>query len=229
MTPWKHKICCIPKKQCEYFAYRMEDILKLYHREYDDDTVLVCMDETSKQQTRETRTPLPTKPGQPAMHDHEYERNGTANLFMAYAPLRGWRHVKVTDRRTKEDFSHFMRDLVDTHFPGRNMVLVMDNLNTHHPASLYKTFESKEAERIVDRLQFHYTPKHGSWLNMAEIEIGLLSRQCLSRRIADRETMCREVAAWAKRRNNAATPVNWRFKTEDARIKLKSLYPSNQR
>ena len=199
-----------------------------YSREYDDGTVLVCMDETSKQQTKETRMPLPTRPGQPAAYDFEYERNGTANLFMVYAPLEAWRHVKVTDRRTKRDFAGLLADMADVHFPDRRIVLVMDNLNTHRLSTLYETFEPAEASRLADRFEVHHTPKHGSWLNMAEIEINVLSRQCLDRRIPDREAMVREVDAWQAHRNSSSKPVDWRFRTGDARIKLRSLYPSTQ-
>ncbi len=206
----------------------MEDVLDVYSGDHDDGTVLVCVDETSKQQTKETREPLPVRPGQPAGYDFEYARNGTANLFMIYAPLDGWRHVKVTDRRTRQDFARVLKDLADVHFPGKRIVLVMDNLNTHRLSTLYDTFEPAEASRLAGRFEVHYTPKHGSWLNMAEIEINVLSRQCLDRRIPDRETMISEVAAWQEYRNASAKPVNWRFRTEDARIKLKSLYPSIQ-
>ena len=206
----------------------MEDVLDVYSREYDDETVLVCVDETTKQQTKETRIPLPERPGQPTRYDFEYERNGTANVFMIYAPLNAWRHVKVTDRRTRQDFAKVLKDLADVHFPEKKIVLVMDNLNTHKLSTLYDTFEPAEASRITKRIAVHYTPKHGSWLNMAEIEINVSSRQCLNRRLPDRETMVHEVAAWQEHRNGAAKPVNWRFRTEDARIKLKSLYPSIQ-
>lgn len=206
----------------------MEDVLDTCSRDFDDGTVLVCLDEASKQQVRETRTPLPPLPGKPAGHDYEYERNGTANMFMIHAPLRAWRHVEITDRRTKQDFARVLRDIADVHFPDRKVVLVMDNLNTHRLSSLYETFEPAEASRLADRFEVRHTPKHGSWLNMAEIEINVLSRQCLDRRIPDRETMVSEVAAWQEHRNASAKPVNWRFRTEDARIKLKSLYPSIQ-
>ncbi len=206
----------------------MEDVLETYSRDFASDEVLVCLDETSRQQTRETRTPLPTAPGQPAAYDFEYERNGTANLFMLTAPLAGWRHVKVTDRRTRQDFAHVLRDLADTHFPDKTIVLVMDNLNTHTLSTLYDTFPPAEARRLAERFEIHHTPKHGSWLNMAEIEINVLSRQCLNRRIPDRATLVREVAAWQARRNADRTPVGWRFRTEDARIKLTSLSPSVQ-
>ena len=206
----------------------MEDVLEVYGRDYDPGTVLICLDETSRQQTKETRMPLPVRPGQPAGYDFEYERNGTANLFMLYAPADGWRHVEVTDRRTRKDFARVLKDLADTHFPDREIVLVMDNLNTHRLSSLYETFVPGEASRLAGRFEIHHTPKHGSWLNMAEIEISVLCRQCLDRRIPDRETMLREVGAWVKYRNGSAKPVDWRFRTSDARIKLKSLYPSIQ-
>ncbi len=168
------------------------------------------------------------RPGQPAGYDFEYERNGTANLFMLYAPVGGWRHVEVTDRRTRKDFARVLKDLADIHFPERDIVLVMDNLNTHKLSSLYETFVPEEASRLAGRFKVHHTPKHGSWLNMAEIEISVLCRQCLDRRIPDRETMMCEVGAWQEHRNASAKPVDWRFRTESARIKLKSLYPSIQ-
>ena len=206
----------------------MEDVLDVCSRDFGGGTVMVCLDETSKQQTKETRAPLPTRPGRPAGFDFEYERNGTANLFMLYAPLDGWRHVKVTDRRARRDFAGVLKDLADVHFPGKRIVLVMDNLNTHRLSTLYDTFEPEEASRLAKRFEVRHTPKHGSWLNMAEIEINALSRQCLDRRIPDRETMVSEIAAWQDRRNASAKPVSWRFRTEDARIKLKSLYPSIQ-
>lgn len=206
----------------------MEDVLKVYARDFGEDEVLVCLDETSRQQTRETRTPLPVRPGRKAAFDFEYERNGTANLFMVCAPLVGWRHVEITDRRTKRDFALVLRDIADLHFPGRRIVLVMDNLNTHRLSALYETFAPAEASRLADRFEIHHTPKHGSWLNMAEIEINVLSRQCLDRRIPDRETMLAQVGAWERARNEASTPVDWRFTAEQARCKLKSLYPSMQ-
>ena len=228
MKPWRQKCWCIPPQANAEFVYAMEDVLRVYHREYDDDTVLVCLDETSRQQTRAARTSLPVRPGQPACYDYEYQRNGTANLFMLSAPLQGWRHVKVTDRRTKQDFAMVLKDLADGHFPGKTIVLVMDNLNTHKLATLYDTFEPAEANRLAQRFEVHHTPKHGSWLNMAEIEINVLTLQCFQRCIPDRATMVREVRAWQDNRNGAAKPIEWRFRAEDARIKLKSLYPSIQ-
>lgn len=206
----------------------MEDVLNVYQREFADDEVLVCMDETTKQQTKETRVPIGMGPGREAVYDYEYERNGVSSLFMLSAPLEGWRRVEVRERRTKEDWAEVMRDLVDVHYPGKRIVVVMDNLNTHSPASFYKAFAPEEARRIIERLEIHYTPKHGSWLNMAEIEIGVLRRQCLDRRIADRETLRDEVNAWQEQRNKNGNTVSWRFTTEDARIRLKSLYPSIQ-
>jgi hypothetical protein len=196
-------------------------------RDYADNEVLVCMDETSKQQVKETRRPLPASPGQAERFDYEYERNGVSNLFMVFAPLEGWRHVKVTDRHTKVDWAQLIKELVDEHYPEKEkIVLVMDNLNTHKLGSLYEAFEPAEARRIAQRLEIHYTPKHGSWLDMAEIEIGILARQCLNRRLPDQDTLKREIQAWQNARNEKAIRVDWRFTTDDARIKLKSLYPS---
>lgn len=207
----------------------MEDVLEVYQRPYDPLRPQVCLDETSKQLTKEVRTPLPAEPGCPVRVDSEYERNGTANLFMMFEPLRGWRHVAVTERRTKIDFAHVIRDLVDVHYPeAETIVLVMDNLNTHKVASLYEAFPPAEARRLIEKLEIHYTPKHGSWLDMAETELGVLSRQCLDRRLPDRDTLTREVAAWEASRNTAESKVIWRFTTDDARIKLKTLYPSLQ-
>ena len=204
----------------------MEDVLQVYQRDYEEDEVLICMDETSKQHIKETRIPLPTRPGEPERFDYEYERNGVSNLFMLFAPLEGWRHVKVTDRHTKVDWAEVIKERVDEHYPKKKIILVMDNLNTHKLGSLYEAFEPAEARRIADRLEIHYTPKHGSWLDMAEIEIGVLSRQCLDRRLPDQEILKREINAWQNTRNQQTIRVDWRFSVEDARIKLKSLYPS---
>ena len=204
----------------------MEDVLEVYHRQFEDNEVLVCLDETSKQQVKETRQPLPARPGYAKAYDHEYQRNGVSNLFMLFAPLEGWRRVEVTDRRTRIDWARVVRKLVDEDYPDKDrIVLVMDNLNTHHPASLYEAFEPAEARRIAERLEIHYTPKHGSWLNMAEIELGVLARQCLDRRIPDQEILTQETEAWQGQRNREAIRVDWRFTTQDARVKLKSLYP----
>ena len=205
----------------------MEDVLEVYHRRFDDNEVLVCLDETGKQLVRETRQPLPPRPGAPLACDYEYQRNGVSNLFMLFAPLEGWRRVEVTERRTKVDWAEVVRKLVDEDYPGRDrIVLVMDNLNTHHPSSLYEAFEPAEARRIAERLEIHHTPKHGSWLNMAEIELGVLAVQCLDRRIPSREILEQETGAWENRRNRQGFRADWRFSTGDARVKLKSLYPS---
>lgn len=205
----------------------MEDILDVYKRPYDKTHPLVCMDESSKQHIKETREPIPAKPGSVEKYDSEYERNGVSNLFMFFEPLEGQRHVGVTDQRTAVDWAHQIRYLVDVMFPhAKRISLVMDNLNTHTGASLYKAFAPAEARRILDKLEIHYTPKHGSWLNMAEIELSILSRQCLDRRIPDQDTLKKEVAAWQEIRNAIARPMEWRFTTEEARIKLKKLYPS---
>ena len=205
----------------------MEDVLEVYHRPHDPEYPVVCVDETSKQLISETRVPIKAKPGQPARHDYEYERNGTANLFMMFAPLEGWRHVEVTDHHTAVDFAHMLRDLSDAHFPGATKIVLMeDNLNTHKPASLYEAFPAAEARRLVERFEWHYTPKHGSWLNMAEFELSVLSGQCLDRRIPDKQTLTEEVAAWEHARNKKHVKADWQFTTADARVKLKRLYPA---
>jgi hypothetical protein len=205
----------------------MEDLLDLYAEPYDPKRPVVGFDETSKQLVAETRLPLPMAPGQPERCDYEYARNGTANLFLCCQPLGGWRHVEVTDRRTKHDFALQMRDLVDRHFPDAELIrVVLDNLNTHTPAALYEAFPPAEARRLLKQLEFHYTPVHGSWLNMAELEFSMLSRQCLGRRIPDRATLATEVAAWETIRNEQQATIRWQFTVEDARIKLHRLYPS---
>jgi hypothetical protein len=205
----------------------MEEVLEVYQRPHDPQRPLVCFDEGCKQLTKETRQPLPTRPGDVAKYDYEYERNGTANLFMCFAPLENWRSLKITERRTMVDFAHCMRDLVDQHFPqAEKIVLVMDNLNTHKLASLYEAFPPAEARRIIDKLEIHYTPKHGSWLNMAEIELSVLQRHCLQARIPDQQTLVEKTTAWQTARNSAAATVHWRFTTHDARIKLHRLYPT---
>ena len=207
----------------------MEDVLEVYHRQYGDQEVLVCLGEASKQQVQETRQPRPLRPGAARAWDYEYRRNGVSSLFMLFAPLEGWRRVEVTDRRTRVDWARVIRQLVDVDYADRDrIVLVMDNLNTHHPASLYQAFEPAEAMRIAERLEIHYTPKHGSWLNMAEIELGVLARQCLDRRIPSQEILEQETKAWQNQRNRNSIGVDWRFTTQDARVKLKSLYPSIQ-
>jgi hypothetical protein len=205
----------------------MEDVLEVYHRPHDPDCPVVCLDETSKQLIDETRTPIEAKPGRPARYDYEYRRNGTANLFMLFAPLEGWRHVEVTSQRTAVDFARVLKELSDTHFPNApKILLVQDNLNTHKPASLYEAFPAAEARRLVERFEWHYTAKHGSWLNMAEAELSVLSSQCLHRRIPDKDKLTEEVAAWQADRNNKHTKADWQFTNADARVKLKRLYPA---
>ena len=205
----------------------MEDVLKVYHRPYDADRPVVCMDECSKQLVAEVREPLPPKPGHVAKEDSEYERKGTANVFMAVEPLAGQRTTQVTERRTRVDWARFVQMLLLTAYPlAEKVVLVMDNLNTHGIASLYEGFTPDVALTLSARLEIHYTPKHGSWLNMAETELSVLSRQCLDRRIDDRNLMACEIATWQADRNAAVARINWQFKTDDARIKLKRLYAS---
>jgi hypothetical protein len=217
---------CIPPKTSAEFVCHMEDVLEVYTQPYDPNRPQVCMDETSKQLLSDVREPLPMQPGQPQRIDYEYQREGVADLFTFFEPLAGKRFVKVTDQRTRQDWAHVMQELADTHYPqAEKIVIVMDNLNTHSPASFYETFEPEEARRLINRFEFHYTPKHGSWLNMAEIELGVIIRQCLTRRIADKATLEKEVNAWQNDRNSKVVKVDWRFTTADARIKLKHLYP----
>jgi len=219
----------IPPKGDAEFVAAMEDVLEVYHRPYDEKRPLVCLDEASKQLVGEIIEPIPAEPGQPERFDYEYIRNGTANLFMISEPLLGWRAVHVTERRTAVDFAEVVRWLVEeVHEEAEKVVLVMDNLNTHKLASLYEAFPPERARRIAERLEIHHTPKHGSWLNMAEIELSVLSRQCLDRRIETREELEREVAAWEEERNERQIGVKWRFTTADARIKLRHLYPAVQ-
>jgi hypothetical protein len=212
------------------FVAAMEDVLDLYEEPYDPRRPKVNFDETSKQLIRETREPLPVEPGQAARYDYEYERNGTRNLFMFMEPQAGWRHIAVTERRTRQDFAHQMQWLVDARYPEAEVIrVVMDNLNTHKPASLYEAFAPAEARRLLKKLEFHYTPKHGSWLNMAEIELSILSRQCLDRRIPDEATLRREIMAYEDTRNAAKATIAWRFTTTEAREKLHRLYPSHSK
>jgi hypothetical protein len=209
------------------FVAAMEEVLDLYAEPYDAKRPKVNFDETSKQLIEEVRTPLPAKPGAVERVDYEYQRNGTRNLFMICEPQAGWRHVEVTEQRTMIDFAHQMKWLVDEKYPEAEVIrIIMDNLNTHKPASLYEAFEPAEARRILKQLEFHYTPKHGSWLNLAEIELSVLSRQCLDHRIPDEATLKREVKAYEDRRNEAKATINWRFTSGDARLKLHRLYPS---
>jgi DDE superfamily endonuclease len=204
----------------------MEEILDLYHEPPDELRPLVCVDESHKEQHQEVRTAAAMAPGKLYRYDHEYAHNGRSNLFMMFAPHQNWRHVKVTAQRTALDFAECMRDLVDVHFPRALVIrLVVDNLNTHSKASLYAHFEAAEAHRIASKLEFHYTPKHGSWLDMAEIELAVLRQQCLDRRIADRESLEQQVAAWERERNAAGATIEWQFTTADARIRLHRLYP----
>ena len=205
----------------------MEDVLAVYQRPRDPDRPLVCLDECSKQLLDETREPIPMVQGRVARHDYEYQRNGTANLFMVFAPLEGWRHVKVTDQRTAIDYAHMLKEIADKHFSkAKKIVLVQDNLNTHKPASLYEAFPPEEARRLVERFEWHYTPKHGSWLDMAESELGALSKQCLDRRIPNKKALTIEVAAWVRYRNTHHVKANWQFTPANARVKLKRLYPT---
>jgi hypothetical protein len=217
----------IPPKANAAFVAAMEDVLEVYTRPYNPARPLVCLDETSKQLVAETRPAQPMQPGQPARRDYEYRRNGTANMFMVFAPLEGWRHVAVSDRRTALDYAGVLCDIADNHFPdAEKIVLVQDNLNTHTPASLYEAFAPADARRIAERFEWHYTPKHGSWLNLAESELAVLGSQCLARRIPDKAKLTCEVNAWVARRNDHNAKANWHFTTTDARVKLKSLYPS---
>jgi len=204
----------------------MEDILEVYRRSYDPEEPMVCMDEITKQLTKEKRRKIPAEPGIPARYDYEYERNGVCNLFIFYEPFGGKRYVSITDHRKKVDWALQIRELLDNQYPSaRKVVLVMDNLNTHTGASLYETFPPHEARRLLERLEIHYTPKHGSWLNIAEIELRILSGQCLNQRIPDKQTLQKEVNQWQNQRNSRQAKVDWRFSTDNARIKLKQLYP----
>jgi len=226
LKPWLKEEWCIPPKQNAEFVYHMEDVLEVYQRPEDARFPLICFDETPVQLISETRQGIPAKKGQPARYDYEYRREGSANLFMFFAPLLNWRHIKVTEHRTKVDWSTCIDELVHQHFPNaERCILVEDNLNTHTPAALYESFEPAKARSILDRLELHFTPKHGSWLNMAEIEFSVLSRQCLSDYIPSREVLACETLAWETERNTNQATVDWRFTTADARIKLKKLYP----
>jgi hypothetical protein len=218
---------CIPPEGNAEFVAAMEEVLDVYQRPPDPRRPLLGMDEASKQLVKETRPVQPAQPGQPRRYDVEYERAGVRNVFLAVAPLEGRRYVEVTEQRTRTDWAAFMREVADTVYPtAERIVVVLDNLNTHGPASFYEAYPPAEAHRLAERFEFHYTPKHGSWLNVAEIELSVLSRQCLDRRIGEAATLEAEVAAWARRRNDAQTTIDWQFTTTDARIKLKHLYPS---
>src|SRR5438874_11268898 len=229
IKPWQKEQWCTPPGADAEFVCAMEDVLEVYHRPYDEKRPLVALDEASKQLIGEVVQPLPAEPGQPERFDYDYVRNGTANLFMISEPLLGWRHVEVTQRRTAKDFAEVLRWLVEELHPeAEKVVLVMDNLNTHKLASLYEAFPPEQARRIAERLEVHPTPKHGSWLNVAEIELSVLARQCLDQRIETAGELRREVTAWEEPRNDRAAEVRWRFTTADARIKLRHLYPSLQ-
>jgi transposase len=225
LKPWRRDMWCIPQVDGTYVA-RMADVLDLYAEAADPKCPVVCFDESPTQLIGEVRAPIPAEPGQPERYDCEYRRNGTANLFVFLDAHRSWRHVKVTDQRTAQDFALCMRDLSDTHYPDADRIrVVMDNLSTHTAGALYETFPAPEAHRILQRLEFHYTPKHASWLNMVEIEIGVLRGQCLDRRIGERELLTAEIAAWQRGRNDAGARIKWNFTTQKARVKLARAYP----
>lgn len=218
---------CIPPKHSAEFVYHMEDVLEVYRRPYDPKRPVICSDETFKQLIGDTRTPLPSRPGIVERYDHEYVRNGVVSLFLACEPLAGWRHIAVTEHRRRGDWASFIRSLLDGRYAAaERVVLVMDQLNTHALASLYEAFPPEEAKRLAERIELHHTPKHGSWLNMAEIELSVLGRQCLARRIAQQDTLRRKVEQWEDQRNATTAKVVWQFTTKQARIKLRALYPS---
>ena len=220
---------CIPPEQNAEFVCAMENVLEVYKRPYDPKRPVVCMDEKPKQLVKETRTPLACGPGQPQRFDFEYERNGTANVFVFVEPLRGWRRVEVTERRTRLDWAREVRQLIDVDYQrAKKITLVMDNLNTHGPASLYEAFEPAEARRLIEKLEITYTPKHGSWLNVAEVELAVLEKQSIGGRVPDAATLRQRTKSWAQDRNAAKRKVNWQFTTDDARIKLRRLYPQVQ-
>jgi transposase len=226
LKPWQHKMWCIPPKSDAEFVCAMENVLSVYTRPFDQKRPVVCFDEKNKQLVGEVRTPIAAAPGRVERHDYEYVRNGTANLFMLVEPLRGWRRVDVTSRRTKRDFAKQMKELVDDHYPDATKItLVMDNLNTHRLSCLYESFAPEEARRLIEKIEVVHTPKHGSWLNMAECELSVLEKQCLSDRIADEATLRRRVSTWDSNRNGRSKKIDWQFRTTDARIKLKKLYP----
>lgn len=226
MKPWLTESWCLPKEHDAEFVWRMEDVLDVYAQPYDPRFPVICLDEASKQLVGEVRDPLPPRPGDVEKIDSEYVRNGTCNLFLFCEPLAGRRHVRVTDHRTKVDWAWALRDYLKTNYAdAEKIVLVMDNLNTHSPGSFYEAFSPAEAHELTNRLEIHYTPKHGSWLNIAECELSVLSRQCLDRRIDNADLLAGEVLAWEWSRNEQFRKVNWQFCTPDARIKLRRLYP----
>jgi transposase len=225
LRPWQKKMWCVPKLDAEYVA-RMEDVLALYAEPSDPKRPVVCFDETPRQLIGEARVPIKAEPGKRARYDYEYVRNGTANVFMFVDVHRPWRHAKVTDHRASEDFAECMRDLVDVHYPDAGRIrVVLDNLSAHTPAALYQTFEPAEARRILSRLELHFTPKHASWLNMVEIEIGVMVNQCLDRRIPNKATLVREIAAWERQRNTERARIRWMFTIDRAREKMGNAYP----
>lgn len=227
LKPWLKQQWVIPPKANAGFVANMEDVLDTYAKPSDPARPVVCVDAGGKQLIGDVREPLPARPGSPAKEDSEYRRGGVANLFLAFEPLAGRRHVQVTERKTARDFARFLRAVSDDLYPkAERVVLVLDNLNTHTPAALYEAFDPAEARRLAERFEWHYTPKHGSWLNVAEMELSVLARQCLDRRIPDMDTLRREVAAWQAGRNAAVVRVEWQFTTADARVKLKKLYPT---
>lgn len=229
MKPWQQKMGCIPPKCDAEFVCAMENVLAVYKRPFDASRPVVCFDEKSKQLVGEVAVPIPAAPGQAERHDYEYVRNGTANLFMLVEPLRGWRQVNVTSRRTKLDFAGQMKELVDVHYPkAQKVTLVMDNLNTHKMSGLYEAFAPEEARRIIEKIEVVHTPKHGSWLNMAECELSVLEKQCLGERIGDEATLRQSVSIWNVDRNVRSKKIDWQFRTADARIKLRRLYPQIQ-
>jgi len=227
LKPWRVKGWLIPTAIGGDFVANMENVLDVYKRPYSEEFPLVCMDESPRQLIKETRTPIKMQKGSEKKSDYEYERCGVCNIFIANEPLKGKRIVEVTEKRTKKDWAYFIKDIADIYYKdAKKITLVMDNLNTHKAASLYETFRPEEAKRIWDKFEFIYTPKHGSWLNMAEIELNVLNSQCLNRRIHDIEIIKKETKAWVQYRNSMNSKINWRFQTEDARIKLEKLYPS---
>jgi hypothetical protein len=229
LKPWLQKQWCLPPKANAEFVSHMEDVLAVYKRPYDPRRPQVCLDEASKQLLKDKRERLAMRPGDPEHYDSEYEREGVCSIFVASEPLAGRRYLDVREQRTRKDWAEFVRELIDVHYAqAQTIVLVMDNLNTHSPASFYEAFEPAEAWRLSQKLEIHYTPTHGSWLNMAEIELSVLARQSLADRMASIQEVREQVEAWQQQRNQAQATINWRFTTDDARIKLKRLYPSHQ-
>lgn len=227
LKPWQKQQFCLPSEANVEFVYHMEDVLEGYQRPYDQEAPKICMDEGCKQVRTDTRQPIPMEAGQAERIDYEYERKGVCSVFVAVEPETGACQLRVSERRTRKDWALFLREVIQVQYPqAKKIVLVMDNLNTHTPAAFYEICEPAEARRLIERLEIHYTPKHGSWLNMAEIELSVLARQCLSGRFESTQAVAQRVEAWQRERNQAQVTINWRFTTEDARLKLKRLYPS---